>query len=122
MAEPTTTTSTLIGAGLVAAVAPAFGDYAVIIVSALAGSMWPLSTRQDSRASGAAFVFRMVITSAALTGFVVWILESKAGVPTGKALAPAAFIIAAIGDQWRSILSSGVKRIKSLIQGTGDAK
>lgn len=103
---------------LVAAASTFFGTYAVIIFAALAGALWPLSgAKTATRTDGALLLLRLVLTAAALTGFVAWAVEKNLGLPASEAMAPVAFVIAAVGDRWRDILDSIVERVRSIIGG-----
>lgn len=95
-----------------------FGHYAVIIFAALAGGLWPLSgATTATRRDGALLLLRLVLTAAALTGFIAMLVERHFGMPAVEAMAPVAFVIAAMGDRWRDILDSIVERVRSIIGG-----
>lgn len=118
MPEPTTTSAAAATAASIAILGPLFGDYALIIMASLAGSLWPLSARvTSSPREGGLFIFRMVATASALTGVIAWWLETRWNVPAGKALAPVAFLIAAVGDGWRLVLAAGIRRLGSMLSG-----
>lgn len=113
-----------IAAVVVAIVSPFFGQYAIVLFAALAGALWPLSAASTStRRDGALLLLRLVATSAALTGFVAWMLEQRLGFPASKAVAPVAFLIAWFGDAWRdpgamvARATSLVKQIKGVFTG-----
>lgn len=119
MAEPASTTS---GAGLavtlVALVGPAAGEYATIMFAALAGALWPLSAAAGlTRAAGALMVLRLVLTAFALTGVVAWWVQSTWHVPATTLLAPVAFGISALGDNWRSLIAALVARAGAILSG-----
>jgi len=114
MSEPHSNTAVV----AVAIVSPFFGQYAVLLFASLAGSLWALSSASTTtRRDGALLLLRLVATSAALTGFVAWLLEQRLGIPASKAVAPVAFLISAVGDRWRDILDSVVARVRSTITG-----
>lgn len=114
MPEPQSNTAAVV----VAIVSPFFGQYAIVLFAALAGALWPLSsTSTGTRRDGALLLLRLVATSAALTGFVAWMLEQRLGFPASKAMAPVAFLISAVGDRWRDILDSVVARVRATITG-----
>lgn len=120
MTEPTSTASGSIGlaALMIAVFGPAAGEYATIVFAALAGALWPLSSRGDlSRREGAVVVLRLVLTSAALTGALAWWVERSWGVPATTILAPCAFVIAAFGDHWTALIAELAKRFKTFIRG-----
>lgn len=103
---------------LVAMASAFFGAYSVIIFAALAGALWPLSgAKTATRKDGALLLLRLVCTAAALTGFVAWSVERHFGLPSSEAMAPVAFVIAAVGDRWRDIFDSIVERVRSIVSG-----
>jgi hypothetical protein len=114
MAEPQASVTAL----AVALISPLFGQYAVIVFAALAGSLWPLSAAPTAtRMDGAKLLLRLVCTSAALSGFVAWALEQKAGFPASQAMAPVAFLIAAMGNRWGELFDKIAQRLGSIIGG-----
>jgi hypothetical protein len=119
MAEPTTP----IGAGLVAvAVAvlgPMAGEYAVIVLSALAGSLWALSRASTAtRGQGALLVARLVLTAVVLTGGASWWLATHhTNLPVQELLPPVAFFIGAIGNGWTSIINAVAKALRGRLGG-----
>lgn len=114
MTEPQANTAAVV----VALISPFFGQYAIVLFAALAGALWPLSAASTStRRDGALLLLRLVATSAALTGFVAWMLEQRLGFPASKAMAPVAFLISAVGDRWRDIFDSVVARVRATITG-----
>lgn len=119
MAEPTSTASGgVLAAFAIALVGPAAGEYAVILLCALVGSMWPLGQRDDlSRAKGAMLVVKLVGTSAALTAFVAFLAQQFTGWPLPLLLAPVAFFIAAIGNSWLAVIGAVAKRVIAIVSG-----
>lgn len=107
MAEPTTTTtSTGVVAVLIAALGPVAGPYSLIVMAALAGALWPLSSMDGtSRAQGALMLLRVVTTAVCVAGAAGWLVERWTGVPAYDALALASFAIGALGNGWRRIAS-----------------
>lgn len=98
MAEPQTS----VAAVLVALLSPLTGPFSVIVFAALAGATWPLAAADTAtRKQGAFLLIRLVLTSAALTGFIAFMVEQQFGFPANKVLAPVAFLIAWFGDAWR---------------------
>ncbi len=78
------------------------GDYAIIVFAALAGAMWPLAkAKTETRWDGAFLLAKLVLTSAALTGFVAWLVEQQTGYPSSKLLSPVAWAIA----RWPDLLT-----------------
>jgi hypothetical protein len=114
MAEPQTSTT----AAVIAAAAPLAGQYALIVLAALAGSLCALSwATTTTRVDGAKLLMRVVLTATALTGAIAWVLEAKAGFPASKALVPVAFFIGYFGDRWGEIREALVARLLSFIGG-----
>ncbi len=98
MAEPQTS----VAAVVVALLSPLAGPFSVIVFAALAGATWPLAAADTAtRKQGAFLLVRLVLTSAALTGFIAFVVEQQFGFPANKVLAPVAFLIAWFGDAWR---------------------
>jgi hypothetical protein len=119
MTEPTSATTTGLVAVAVALLGPAAGEYAVIVLSALAGSLWALSRIETtSRASGAALIARLVLTAVVLTGGLSYWLESEYDWPVHQILAPVAFAIGALGDRWPALLDSLWRRLLGRITGS----
>jgi hypothetical protein len=88
-----------------ALISPFLGQYAVIVFASLAGALWPLSSAPTAtRRDGALLLLRLVVTAAALSGSVAWLIELKLGYPASKVMAPVAFAIAAGGDRWRDVV------------------
>lgn len=121
MAEPTTTSGSVsLAAILIALLGPAAGQYATIVFAALAGALWPLSTRSGmTKGEGALMVLRLVLTSAALTGVLAFYVEASWDIPATTTLAPGAFAISAIGDSWKTLIASAIRRLKRML---GDKK
>jgi hypothetical protein len=125
MTEPASSTTSLTALGI-ALFGPLFGEYAVILLAALAGGLLPLSSRPtESRLRGALFLLRVVLTSFIFTGLVVALVEQHTGLSVRLTLAPVAFVLAAIGDRWRELIDAVAERIKALISrgakpGNGD--
>ena len=105
MAEPTTTAGGIsITAVLIALLGPMAGQYTVIVMAALAGALWPLSTMElPTRRAGASLLFRIVTSAVLLTGSVAWYLESEYNFPAIHGMAVVAFFIGALGNGWAPI-------------------
>lgn len=104
MAEPTTASGVSITALLIALLGPLAGQYTVIVMAALAGALWPLSTMElPTRAAGAAFLFRIVASAVLLTGAAAWYLEANYQVPAIHGMAVVAFLIGAMGNGWAPV-------------------
>lgn len=108
MAEPTTTAGGIsITALLIALLGPLAGQYTVIVMAALAGALWPLSTMElPTRRAGASFLFRIVTSAVLLTGSAAWYLETKYNFPVIHGMALVAFFIGALGNGWAPIFKA----------------
>ncbi len=108
----------------IAVLAPMFGNNALIIMSALAGAMWPLSVRESrGRVDSAFFIIRLVCTAAVLTGFTAHVIEQKFGYHSQEIISPVAFLIGAVGDRWRTILFDCIDYVRQILlrKGKDDA-
>lgn len=108
----------------IAVLAPLFGNNALIIMSALAGAMWPLSVRESrGRMDSAFFLLRLVCTAAVLTGFTAHVIEQRFGYHSQEIISPVAFCIGAVGDRWRTIITDCVGYVREFLirKGKGDA-
>lgn len=117
MAEPTLT-----GGGIsltvisIALLGPLAGPYALIIFSALAGALWPLSAiPTPTRADGAWLLLRCTVTAVLLTVFIAQGLDKFWAIPASEALAPVALIIGAMGNGWRPVFYSVGAALGALI-------
>ena len=105
MAEPTAPTTVGIVVLASAVLGPAAGEYAVIVLSALAGGLWALGKlATPSRTAGALLLLRLLLTAVVLTGGAAWWIDSHYQIPAHQLLAPIAFLIAALGDRWSRVL------------------
>ena len=121
MAEPQM--STLAGGLLTAAAAVLTGDYFVICVCALAGATWPLAAAStQTRMQGAFLLVRLVLTAAALSSVAAYLIEAHFHIPATKALAPVAFLIAAMGDRWQTILGALGDRLTRWVSSVGEGR
>lgn len=114
MAEQNTTT-----AAVVALFSTALSsEHGVILLAALAGASWPLSsTTTETRTKGAFLLLRLVGTSFMLTGAVSWLAEKYLGIPSSKATALVAWALAAFGSNWTELIAAIKDRLKALISG-----
>lgn len=105
---------------------PVFGGYVAIVFAALAGSLWPLGNRlPDAQAAcpnckAAMFVLRLVLTATILTGIIAVYVEQQFGWKVGVSVAPIAFFIGAIGDNWMVLIDRLTDRIKALFKTSKD--
>lgn len=118
MSEPTSTTALGLVVVATALLGPAAGPYAVIVLSALAGSLWALSKQQTpTRLSGALLILRLMMTAVALTGAAAWWLDTHYEIPAHQILGPIAFAIGALGDRWGPVLDAIGARLGRVIGG-----
>lgn len=117
MAEPTSTSTISIAALAVALLGPMAGPYALIVFAALAGALWPLSSAAESqtRMAGAWMLLRCMAMAVVLTGSAAAWLQSAYDIAATEALAPVAFVIGALGNGWRAVISSIADALKAVI-------
>jgi len=119
MAEPTSTAGGItLTIFLTTLLGPFFGPYAVIVMCALIGAMWPLSVMPTTtRASGAFFLARIVSTAVVLTTSAAWYLEKEYGFPAVQGMAVVAFFIGALGNGWAPVLSALRQGLAAMARG-----
>lgn len=120
MAEPNTS-GISITALFIAVLGPLAGQYSLIVMSALAGALWPLSTMGGTtRRDGALFLLRVVVTAIFLTGTAAWFLEDAFSLPIYEGMAVVSFCIGALGNGWRKVfvgLRDGLSAIMGALAG-----
>ncbi len=122
MAEPTTVTGVSITALLIALLGPLAGQYAVIVMAALAGSLWPLSTMQiSSRCMGALFLIRIVFSAVFLSSSAAWYLEANYQLPAVHGMAVVAFLIGAMGNGWAPVFKAMREAALAVVRVAGGA-
>ena len=123
MAEPTSTAAGItLTVFLTALLGPFFGPYAVIVMCALLGAMWPLSVMPNAtKASGAFFLLRIVSAAVVLTTSAAWYLEKTYEFPAVHGMAVVAFFIGAFGNGWGPVLSALRQGLAALAKGIGGA-
>lgn len=123
MAEPTSTAAGVtLTVFLTALLGPFFGPYAVIVMCALLGAMWPLSVMPNTtRVSGAFFLLRIVSAAVVLTTSAAWYLEKTYELPAVHGMAVVAFFIGALGNGWGPVLSALRQGLAALAKGIGGA-
>jgi hypothetical protein len=102
--EPSLNPSGIVAVAI-ALLGPLAGEWAVIVLSALAGSLWALSSaRTPTRWGAAAMVFRLVFAAVVLTGSMAWLIERTYDWPAHQLLAPVAFFIGMLGDRFPALV------------------
>lgn len=120
MAEPIQ--STLAGVSLitlaVAVFGPQAGPYIVIVLGALGGGLWALSSATlETRLQGAWLMLRCLVTAIVLTAMIAGLLGPWLGIDTLETYAAVAFCIGALGNKWLEIIDSIKQRVQSAITG-----
>lgn len=120
MAEPTTTSGVSLSALFIALLGPLAGQYTVIVMAALAGAMWPLSTMDlPTKRAGAAFLFRIVCAAVILSGSAAFFLEQQYGYPVIHGMAVVAFLIGAMGNGWSPIFRAMRDGLSAFLRAAG---
>jgi uncharacterized membrane protein YkvI len=120
MAEPTTTSGVSLTALLIAVLGPLAGQYTVIVMAALAGAMWPLSTMDmKTKIAGAAFLFRIVSAAVILSGSAAFFLEQQYGYPVIHGMAVVAFVIGAMGNGWTPVFRAMRDGMSAFLRAVG---
>ena len=120
MAEPVQ--STLAGVSLitlaVAVFGPQAGPYIVIVLGALGGGLWALSSATlETRLQGAWLMLRCLVTAIVLTAMIAGLLGPWLGIDTLETYAAVAFCIGALGNKWIEIIDAIKQRVQSAITG-----
>lgn len=117
MAEPSTSAVTALTVISVSLLGPVLGPYALIVVCAVAGSMWPVSdARTESNWAALKLMVRCVLTAVVLTVTVAQIIERMFNFPASWSLGAVAFCIAALGNGWRPVFGSLAGAISGAVQ------
>lgn len=104
MAEPTTTSSAGLLGLFVVLFGPVFGEWALILYAALAGGMWTVSRIETQTHKQAAWLLiKLVLTAFVFTSLAASVIETHWNIPAKQILAPAAFLIAFVGEKWQGI-------------------
>lgn len=122
MAEPIQTT--IAGVSLitlaVAVFGPQAGPYIVIVLGALGGGLWALSsTPLQTRAQGAWLMLRCVLTAVVLTALIAGVVGPWFGLPVTEVYAVVAFVIGMMGNRWQDVIESIKTRLQGLISTAG---
>ncbi len=120
MAEPVH--PTLAGASLitlsVGLFGPAAGPYVVIILGALGGGLWALSSATlETRMQGAWLMLRCLVTAVVLTAMIASLLGPWLGIDALEVYVVVAFVIGALGNRWLEIIDAIKTRMSQLIIG-----
>jgi hypothetical protein len=119
MAEPNTS-SISVTAVLIGLMGPLAGQYSLIVMAALAGALWPLSTMgTTTKRAGAFFLLRVVFTAIFLTGSCAWFLSDQFQVPVYEGMAVVAFAIGALGNGWGTVFRGLRDGIAAFLRGFG---
>lgn len=118
MAEPASTTSVTLTAISIGILGPLAGPYALIVMAALAGALWPLSTMGHvTRRKGAYFLLKVVMTAVILTGASAYFLEERYAIPAFQSFAVIAFFIGALGNGWSPVFDALSESLAVLVRG-----
>lgn len=122
MAEPIH--STLAGVSLVtlavALAGPAAGPYLVIVLGAIGGGLWALSsTPLQTRWQGAWLMLRCVVTAVALTALVASIVGPWFHIDAIEVYVVVSFVIGMLGDGWQDVIKTIKARLRILISVAG---
>jgi hypothetical protein len=123
MAEPIH--STIAGVSLVtlavALVGPAAGPYLVIVLGAIGGGLWALSsTPLQTRWQGAGLMFRCVLTAVVLTALIANVIGPWFGIEVIEVYVVVSFVIGMLGNKWLEVIESIKLRLQALISTSGD--
>lgn len=106
-----------IAAGTVVVTAPVLGDYAVIVLFAIFGAFVNVSRQLVPGDSPKLAIFAMargVLISATFTWLASLWFSGRMSMPLALLLAPVAFAIAFIGDDWFRLKDLAIERIAAL--------
>ena len=122
MAEPIHTT--VAGVSLitlaVALVGPAAGPYLVIVLGAIGGGLWALSsTPLQTRWQGAGLMLRCVLTAVVLTALIANVVGPWFGIEVIEVYVVVAFVIGMLGNKWQDVIESIKLRLQALISTSG---
>lgn len=123
MAEPISTST--LSAGLlgvfVVLFGPLAGEWALIIVAALAGAMWSVGrVTTQTKGQAAWLLIKLVLAAVIFTGAAATYIEAKLGWPAKQMLAPVSFLIGFIGDRWPSVIKGVIKSLTERISNDYD--
>jgi len=120
MAEPTSSAGATLAVLTVALLGPLAGPYTLIVMSALAGALWPMGDATTaSRKAGAWLLLRCTLTAVALTGVISLLIQKHWSVPAIEVLSPVAFIIGALGNGWKPVFEAIGAAISAVVGRVG---
>ena len=123
MAEPTTSTGlglTIISVSLLGSVA---GPYALIVLSALAGALWPLlADKTETKPDGAWLLLRCTLTAVVLTVFIAQVIDRLWAIPANELLGPVALAIGALGNGWQAVFGAAGSALQALVARLGGSR
>lgn len=97
---------------------PAAGPYVVIILGALGGGLWALSSAVlKTRMEGAWLMLRCLITAIVLTAMIASLLGPWLRIDVLEVYVVVAFVIGALGNKWLEIIDSIKTRLSNIIIG-----
>ncbi len=118
MPEPVNTTiaSVSLVTLAVALFGPQAGPYIVIVLGAVGGGLWALSSAAlDTRMQGVWLMLRCIVTAVVLTALIAGIVGPWIGVSVTEAYAVVSFVIGALGNRWQEIIDSIKTRLQGVI-------
>lgn len=116
MVEPHTSAGISLTGLAIVLLGPQAGPFVTIVLTALAGSLWPLTAMENAtRTAGVILMTRCVLTSVALTGSVAIGFGAYYSLPPTEYLAPISFVISALGNGLRPVLDAVTKSLASLV-------
>ncbi len=127
MPESIITPATAGGASLLAVavsiIGPIFGPYVVIVFSALAGALWPLSAAKTAtRADGAWLLIRCSLTAVVLTSLIASIVSGMYETPVDDLVGPVALGIGAMGNGWQPVFGALSEAVAAIAAKFGGGK
>ena len=122
MAEPINTTIAAVSLMTlgVAVFGPQAGPYIVIVLGAIGGGLWALSsTVLATRMQGAWLMLRCIVTAIVLTALIAGLVGPWFGLPVTEVYAVVSFVIGMLGNRWQDVIESIKTRLHGLISTAG---
>jgi hypothetical protein len=120
MAEPILQTAAA-GVSIVtvatAVAGPLAGPYLVIVLGAISGGLWALSSTAATatRLDGALLMLRCVLTAVLLTALIAQVLGARFGIQVTELYAGVSLVIGAMGNRWQDVIDSVRDRLRMII-------